>query len=213
MKMNKRRAEKLAGGVDFEKCGGLVPAIAQAVDGEVLMLAFMNREALVRTLTTGKMYYYSRSRKKLWRKGETSGNGQLVENFYIDCDNDALLFKVRQIGSACHTGKSNCFGAPKTKKFTLEELFRVIEGRKRNPQKNSYTNALLKNEKKIYEKIYEESEELVEAARRGKKSEIVWEAGDVLYHLLVLLAKKNVGFGEVLAELEMRRNRKKAKKG
>ncbi|MEW6329595.1 MAG: bifunctional phosphoribosyl-AMP cyclohydrolase/phosphoribosyl-ATP diphosphatase HisIE [Candidatus Micrarchaeota archaeon] len=208
MKITKARAEKIACKIDFGKCRGLVPAIAQAADGEVLMLAFMSREALVRTLTTGKMWYYSRSRRKLWRKGETSGNEQLVEKLYIDCDNDALLFRVRQIGSACHTGKSNCFGTPR--KFSLEELFRVIWERRKNPRKNSYTNKLLRDEDRIYGKIEEESNELIEVARGGKKKEIIWEAGDVLYHLLVLLARKNVKLGEVLAELERRRTAKKA---
>ena len=156
LKTSKAFANKLAKKLNFAKAGGLVPAIAQDyMTGEVLMLAFMNKEAVVRTLTSGKMWYYSRSKKRLWKKGEKSGNEQLVVRAFYDCDSDSLLFKVRQLNNcACHRGTRTCFDQDD---FPLERLFQIIEDRKANPQKGSYTNKLLADKKLALSKVCEES--------------------------------------------------------
>lgn len=204
MKLSKREAGKIASKLDFEKGKGLVVAIVQE-KGKVLMQAFMNRVAFLKTLTTGEMWYYSRSRKRLWRKGETSGNTQSLQSFAIDCDNDSLLFQVKQKGVACHKGTYSCYSREKGKsKFDLEDLIGVILERKRKPKKGSYTCKLLKNEKLIYEKLEEEIFELIEAAQEKGKKNIIWEADDVLYHLLVLMAKKGISLEELCAELARR---------
>jgi len=210
MKLSKRAAVEFANGLDFKKQGGLVPAIVQAPNGEVLMLAYMNREALMCTLTTGKMWYYSRSRRRLWRKGESSGNAQKFLAVAKDCDRDALLFTVEQKGVACHTGNKTCFystnSAPET--FSLAELFSLIEERKKSGDKKSYTRRLLADKNLLSSKIYEESAELVAAFRKKEKTEVVWEAADLLYHMFVLLASKNVCLGDIERELARRRKGK-----
>lgn len=204
--MNKKEAEAFARKLDFEKSKGLVVAIAQDADtGEVLMQAFMNREALLRTLTSGEMWYYSRSRGRLWKKGETSGCIQRVIDFSSDCDLDAVLFRVVQIGNACHMGKTSCFSEFRQQSFSIGDLARIIMDRKKNPCEGSYTCKLLGDEKLLLEKIREESGELIEAAEDGKKGEIVWEACDLLYHMFVLLAEKGITLNDVCNELRRRR--------
>ena len=207
MKLGKKEAVEFAKNTDFKKQGGLVPAIVRTPEGEVLMLAYMNREALMRTLTTGRMWYYSRSRQRLWRKGESSSNTQKLLAVAKDCDCDALLFTVEQKGAACHTGNKTCFystnAAPES--FSLAELFSLIEERKKSGDKKSYTRRLLADQNLLSSKIYEESAELVEAFRKKDKKEVVWEAADLLSHLFGLLASKNVCLGDIERELARRR--------
>jgi len=206
--MKLKQAMEIADKLNFKKGDGLITAVAQdSVSKEVLMVGFMNRDAFIKTLTSKRMWYYSRSRKRLWMKGESSGNVQLIENFYIDCDGDSVLFGVKQKGNACHTGNKTCFfrGYGKRKYFTLDELFSVILNRKMKPKTGSYTNRLLKNQKKLLGKIKEESDELIEAAELKGKNEVVWEACDLLYHMFVLLVKKEISLDEIFSELGRRR--------
>ena len=196
---------------------GLVPAIAQDVKtGAVLMLAYMNEESLKLTLETGYATYYSRSRQKLWKKGEESGHVQKVRAIRYDCDGDTLLLQVEQTGPACHTGAYTCFHhtlseliegeAPSKGSAVLQEVYNVILDRMANPVEGSYTNYLLdKGIEKIAKKVGEEATETVIAAIKGNKNEVRYEASDLLYHLLVLLAQQGVTPEEVWTELASRR--------
>lgn len=210
---------------------GVIPAVAQdAATGEVLMLAYMNREALQRTLETGRAWYWSRSRQALWLKGETSGHHQLVREVLADCDGDAVLLRVEQIGpGACHTGYRSCFhhrlgpgeSRPAPERTfdpaevygtrggdVLAELFALIVERKRMPQEGSYTSYLFaQGLDKILKKIGEESTEVVIAAKNDEPAPLLNEAADLLYHLLVLLAERGLPPAEVLAVLRERRGR------
>ncbi len=196
---------------------GLAPAIAQDASSlDVLMLAYMNAEALDLTLSTGRAHYWSRSRRKLWLKGETSGNFQEVDAVHYDCDADAILLTVRPAGPACHTGESNCFyRALKAGKKAgaksgggtdiLTGLFEVLKSRKGADPKESYVASLYaKGLGAILGKIEEESGELAEAARDEGASEVIHETADLLFHTLVLLAEKEIGIEEVLGELKGR---------
>ena len=167
-------------------------------DGQVLMLAYVSRESLQRTFETGWMTYYSRSRRVLWTKGESSGNLQRLLRLRADCDRDALLATVEQTNVACHTGSYSCFGP---KQLTHADLYRVIQERLENAPPGSYT-ARLKDDELLKAKIMEEAQEVIEAQRR---EDIVWEAADVLYFLTVLLARNDIGVNEVIEELYRRR--------
>lgn len=188
---------------------GLVPAIAQDVGtGEVLMLAYMNEEALKLTKETGIAHYYSRSRQALWKKGETSGHIQEVKGIYYDCDGDAVLLKVNQIGAACHTGNYSCFfneeKGYKDLSNTLKDLYKVIIDRKKNPQEGSYTQYLFdKGIDKILKKIGEEAAEVIIGAKNDKQ-ELIYEASDLIYHLMVLLVNEGVTPSEIMEELRGR---------
>lgn len=188
---------------------GLVPAIAQDVGtGEVLMLAYMNEEALRLTKETGIAHYYSRSRQALWKKGETSGHIQEVKGIYYDCDGDAVLLKVNQIGAACHTGNYSCFfneeKGYKDLSNTLKDLYKVIIDRKKNPQEGSYTQYLFdKGIDKILKKIGEEAAEVIIGAKNDKQ-ELIYEASDLIYHLMVLLVNEGVTPAEIMEELRGR---------
>ena len=194
---------------------GLVPAIAQDISTKaVLMLAYMNEEALEKTLTTGKAHYYSRSRNKLWLKGEQSGHFQYVKSVKYDCDADTLLISVEQVDNACHTGEYSCFhnslledNATQQKRAeVLYELYNVVVDRKNNPKEGSYTNFLLtKGVDKIAKKVAEEACEVVIAAKNASKEEITYETADLLYHLIVLLADNDISLNEIFSELEKRR--------
>ena len=192
---------------------GLMPAIVQDVDTkEVLMLAYMNDESLRKTLSTGETWFWSRSRKELWHKGETSGHIQKVKSINYDCDGDTLLIQVEQVGVACHTGARSCFfnllylyeeeRGEKIDSDLIERLYKIITDRKVNPKENSYTNYLLdEGLDKILKKVGEEAAEVIIAAKNPDRDELIYETGDLLYHLLVLLNKKDVVPREIFAEL------------
>ena len=193
---------------------GLVPAIAvDAYTNEVLMQAYMNEEALRLTLETGRAHYYSRSRGKLWLKGETSGHFQMVADVYTDCDNDSILLRVIQAGTACHTGSRTCFFR-KLKSFSrvadisiLQKNIDTIEDRAEHPQEGSYTNYLLaKGREKICKKVGEESTECVIAAMKGDNEELANELADLYFHTLVLMKDRGLAFNDVLKVLEDRHN-------
>ena len=193
---------------------GMLPVIVQDYQtAEVLMLAYMNEEAFQTTLSLGKMTYYSRSRKELWIKGETSGHYQYVKSLTIDCDKDTLLARVSQVGAACHTGNTSCFFQELVKKeFTtknpmrvFEDVYDVIKDRKANPKEGSYTNYLFeKGIDKILKKIGEEATEIVNKKKNPEKEEIKYEISDFLYHVMVLMVEKGVTWEDIVEELNQR---------
>ena len=202
---------------------GLVPAIVQdATNGAVLMLAYMSRESLAKTLETGTTWFYSRSRQELWNKGATSGHVQMVKELLYDCDGDTLLVKVEQKGAACHEGTYSCFSrrfgeAEPTQTErpalaaagVLTELFAVLEDRRQNPQQGSYTSSLFaKGEDRILKKIGEEAAETIIAAKNHSPGEVIYEMADLWYHCLVLLAAHNISLSELMEELAKRRGGK-----
>jgi phosphoribosylformimino-5-aminoimidazole carboxamide ribotide isomerase len=190
--------------LDFSK--ELIPTIVQDTSGQVLMLAYSNKESLKNVFRTGKGWYYSRSKKNLWMKGETSKNFQKIIKIRKDCDGDALLFTVEQSGVACHSGTYSCFG---DREFTLNALYEIIEGRKKKPVKGSYINKLFTHRKgsenKILEKIGEELTELILASKSNNRDELVYESADLIFHLLILLCEKGIPFKKVVEELRARR--------
>ena len=180
---------------------------------EVLMVAYMNEEAYHMTLKTGKMTYYSRSRQELWVKGETSGHYQYVKSLTADCDKDTILAKVSQIGPACHTGAHSCFfNEIMAREYeesnplkVFERVFDVIKDRKVHPKEGSYTNYLFeKGIDKILKKLGEEATEIVIAAKNPNANEVKYEISDFLYHMMVLMAEKNITWEEITAELAQR---------
>jgi phosphoribosyl-ATP pyrophosphohydrolase/phosphoribosyl-AMP cyclohydrolase len=203
--------------IDFEKYpDGLVPAIVQDAETRVvLMLGFMSAEAFKITWKSGKVTFFSRSRQKLWTKGETSGNFLNVKEIFFDCDADTILIKADPSGAVCHTGADTCFAeenspleiqtSPKQEDF-LSELERIISDRKENPSESSYTSKLFKKGiNKIAQKVGEEAVELVIEAKDYDRELFKNEAADLLYHLLILLAAKDVKLDEVLEVLRERR--------
>ncbi len=192
---------------------GLVPAIAQDyLDGTVLMMAWMNSESLQQTIDTGEAWYWSRSRQELWHKGATSGHIQKVRSLRYDCDSDALLITIEQIGDiACHTGERSCFHQIEgTKKAppadTLSEVYRVIRDRQAHPNETSYTCQLFAGgDNKILKKIGEESAEVVMACKDDDRGAIASEVADLLYHTLVALAHHDVDIRDVYRQLQSRR--------
>jgi len=193
---------------------GLIPVIVQDYKTlQVLMLAYMNEEAYEKTLKTGTMHYFSRSRQSLWLKGETSSHFQYVKALSYDCDNDTLLAKVEQIGAACHTGSYSCFFndiltyefEEKNPLSVLTDVYDVIMDRKVNPKEGSYTNYLFdKGVDKILKKVGEEATEIVIAAKNPNPNEIKYEISDFLYHVMVLMAEKGVTWDEIMEELANR---------
>ena len=193
--------------------GHLTVVVQDYKTNEVLMVAYMNEEAFQKTLTTGKMTYYSRERKELWVKGQTSGHFQFVKSLTMDCDNDTMLAKVKQTGAACHTGNRSCFFNTLFKKeyaetnplMVFENVFNVIKDRKIHPKEGSYTNYLFdKGIDKILKKVGEEATEIVIAAKNPDKEEIKYEISDFLYHVMVLMAEKDVSWEEITRELARR---------
>lgn len=184
--------------IDFNKGGGLVPAIIQDdLTQKVLMLAYMNPEALEITLSTGKVTFFSRSKNRIWTKGETSGHFLLLRSIDIDCDQDTLLVKVQPLGPACHTGADTCFNETNTGSF-LHELEQIILDRKLNPSEKSYTTSLFnKGINKIAQKVGEEAVELIIEAKDEHDDLFLNEAADLMYHFLVLLAQKNMDLASV----------------
>ncbi len=185
---------------------GLVPAIVQdAATREVLMMAYMNRESLERTLETGETYFYSRHRQELWHKGATSGNLQSVKKVRVDCDFDTLLIEVAPAGPACHRGTYSCFEVEPTIEGFLSKLYGLIEDRKEMRPEGSYTTYLFNSGiDKILKKVGEESAETIIAAKNESSAELVAEASDMIYHLLVLLVERGVALEDIARELESR---------
>ncbi|MCW6038947.1 bifunctional phosphoribosyl-AMP cyclohydrolase/phosphoribosyl-ATP diphosphatase HisIE [Spirulina subsalsa FACHB-351] len=216
--MSNSNPSSFAGAIPLEQIRfneqGLVPAIAQDyLDGTVLMMAWMNAEALQKTLETGEAWYWSRSRQELWHKGATSGHFQQVKSLRYDCDSDAILLTIEQIGDiACHTGERSCFhqqgeGKQAPPANTLSGLYEVIRERQRNPNESSYTCKLFAGgDNKILKKIGEESAEVVMACKDDNPQDIASEVADLFYHTLVALAHHNVDLREVYRVLEQRRH-------
>jgi phosphoribosyl-ATP pyrophosphohydrolase/phosphoribosyl-AMP cyclohydrolase len=186
---------------------GVIPAIVQdARTREVLTVAYMNREALNLTIERGQTYFWSRSRQKLWHKGETSGNFQKVVKVRLDCDHDAVLVEVEPTGPACHTGSYSCFAVEPGLEGVLKDLYSLIEERKETRPEGSYTTYLFNSGlDKILKKVGEECTETIVAAKNPDSKQLVSEAGDLLYHLLVLLVERGVTLDEISRELKGRR--------
>lgn len=193
--------------IDFAKNDGLVPAILQDVrTGQVLMLGYMNEEAYQRTREEKVAWFYSRSKGRLWMKGEESGNIQRVKEIRLDCDQDTLLVLVDPAGPTCHLGTQSCFG---DRTFNLEMLEQTVAKKVRNPQPGSYTNYLVSEGlDKILKKVGEEAAEIIIAAKNQDREELIAETSDFLYHLLVLLNQQDVSLADVKAQLAERHGEK-----
>lgn len=204
--------------MDFDELktneAGLIPVVVQDYKtGEVLMMAWMNRESFEKTYKTGTMTYFSRSRNELWVKGETSGHYQYLRSMYVDCDEDTLLAKVKQVGVACHTGARSCFfreilsrGCGETNPLKIfTEVMDVINDRKKNPKKGSYTTYLFEQGiDKVLKKCGEEAAEVIIAAKNPDKEEIKYEIADYLYHVMVLMSMKDITWDDIIKELANR---------
>ena len=206
--------------IDFKKQGGIVPAIVQdARTNQVLMLAYMNKEALELTLKTNFAHYFSRSKQRIWKKGESSNHTQEVESISLDCDNDTILLKVKQNGVACHTGRKSCFFTDlRTEKINsevlvdtsaaygvIDTLYHTIQNRKNEDASKSYTAKLLTGKQNsMLKKIVEEAGEFTFAVKDDNEQEIIYEAADLTYHCLVALASKNVSPDRIKQELAKR---------
>jgi phosphoribosyl-ATP pyrophosphohydrolase/phosphoribosyl-AMP cyclohydrolase len=211
------------GDIKFDE-KGLVPVVVQdAENGQVLMFAYANREAIEKTLETRKAHFWSRSRNKLWQKGEESGNFQEVNDIFLDCDGDTVLMLVNQKGVACHTGKRSCFftslngdeknassfGKAGTSK-TLEDVYQIIEDRKRNPREDSYvSNLFTKGLDAILKKVGEEAGETIIAVKNKNKAEVVYEATDLWFHTLIALAYFGITPDDIYQEFGRRFGKKK----
>ncbi len=206
--------------IDWEKMDGLIPVVTQeASTNEVLMLAYMDKEALTLTLESNIAHYFSRSKQRIWKKGESSGHTQEIVDIMLDCDNDTILLKVNQTGVACHTGRKSCFfTSMKTNEEVLpvevdttaaygviDTLYHTIQEKKNDDPKKSYTAKLLQGEENsMLKKIVEESGEFTFAIKDNDTEEIIYEAADITYHVLVALASKNVSPDRVKQELARR---------
>ncbi len=193
--------------LNFEKTNGLIPAIIQdAQTNKVLMLGYMNQEALTKTEQEQTVTFYSRTKQRLWTKGETSGNFLKVKEIIADCDGDTLLIKVNPVGEVCHTGSDTCFQETnKGKTAFLLYLQEIIHQRKVQPSPDSYTSKLFaKGVNKIAQKVGEEAVELVIEAKDNNADLFKNEAADLLFHYLILLEEKNVGFDEIIEILHQR---------
>ena len=191
---------------NWEKGGELVPAvIVDARTSSVLMVGFMNRESLAKTIQTGFVWFYSRTKGRLWKKGETSGNTLRMTDIKLDCDNDALLIKVIPAGPVCHTGEASCF-KEEVLGGELRELFSTIEKRKNDSPKDSYTATLFNaGLDRIALKVAEESLEVIQAATKETKKRLIEESADLFYHFFVLLAEKKASLKDIEAEIRKRK--------
>ena len=216
---NKEKADSKVSAIPFSEfklnSDGLIPCIAQDYrTGEVLMMAYMNEDSYNKTLQTGLMTYWTRSRQRLWTKGEESGHFQYVKELIIDCDKDTILAKVHQIGPACHTGNETCFFTPLTSvgdkdlanPFSVfTDVYNTIIDRRENPREGSYTNYLFdQGIDKILKKFGEEATETVIAAKNPDPSEIKYEISDLMYHMMVLMADKGITWEDITRELAER---------
>jgi len=223
---NKKEIDEIIKEVNFEKGNGIIPAIAQDYKSKkILMLAYMSEAALRETLRSGYMTYFSRSRGILWKKGEQSGHRQIVKEIFVDCDNDALVFLVEQIGASCHKGYFSCFFRKidteglkqiEEKVFdsdetyatskVLDEVFEIIKGRISSPRPDSYVSELVaKGKEAIFDKTVEEFEELMEAIKIDDLAHINHEVTDLLFHLLVMLAHRGVNLKSIYQEFQRRK--------
>ena len=193
--------------LDFEKMGGLIPAIVQDNDtNKVLVLGFMNEEAYEKTMQTGKVTFFSRTRNCLWTKGETSGNVLKVISVLVDCDNDTLLVKAHPTGPVCHTGADTCFGEKNEEAIMfLKYLQNFIERRRQEMPEGSYTTSLfMKGINRMAQKVGEEAVETVIEATNGTDDRLIYEASDLIYHLIVLLTSKGMRIEDLAKELKKR---------
>ncbi|MBR4995818.1 MAG: bifunctional phosphoribosyl-AMP cyclohydrolase/phosphoribosyl-ATP diphosphatase HisIE [Alistipes sp.] len=190
----------------LDKCAdGLLPVVVQdAVTLKVLMLGYMNREAYDKTMSEGKVTFFSRTRNTLWTKGETSGNYLMVDSVYVDCDQDTLLIKANPIGPTCHRGTVSCFDTPDSEGF-IRHLQAVVQQRHRDMPEGSYTTKLfIKGVKKIAQKVGEEAVESVVEAVDGNRDRFIYEASDMIYHLLVLMEQMGCSIEDLEHELSLR---------
>lgn len=193
--------------VNFEKTGGLIPAIVQdSKTNKVLMLGFMNEEAYQQTMKTGKVTFFSRSKNRLWMKGETSGNTLQVKDILVDCDKDTLLIKAVPAGPVCHTGSDTCFGEQNKEDIMfLKHLQDFIEKRRQDMPEGSYTTSLFeKGVNRMAQKVGEEAVETVIEATNGTEEGFIYEASDMIYHLIVLLTSKGLRIEDLSRELMKR---------
>ena len=195
--------------INWSKVDGLVPAIIQDFrSSQVLMMGYMNQDALAKTAETGKVTFFSRTKERLWTKGETSGNVLQLVNMSLDCDNDTLLVKVEPIGPTCHLGNTTCWDVDpqeESQMVWLNQLERLLEARKNADPESSYTASLYaKGTKRISQKVGEEGVEVALAATSGDKSELVCESADLVYHLMVLLQDQGLSMNDVINKLKQR---------
>ena len=190
---------------------GLIPVVVQDhVTSEVLMVAWANEESIKLMKKTGYTHFWSRSRKKIWKKGEESGNVQKIVSIQTDCDEDTLLIRVEQTGPACHTGEATCFhktlsGDVSKTSSVLPELRRVIADRKANPSQDSYTSKLMNDETKMCKKVIEEAGEFVLSIKDKDEKEMAWELADLIYHTMVAIEKTGLPMSKVFEKLSERR--------
>lgn len=196
--------------LDFEKSDGLIPAIIQNIKtGQVLMLGYMNKAAVKQTLDTGQAWFYSRSKNRLWKKGESSGNTLDVHEIRNDCDQDALLIAVTPNGPTCHTGQTSCFADNVHRFGFLRDLNEVISNRKHSPSEESYTSSLFtKGITRIAQKVGEEATETIIGALAESDESFLNESADLVYHLIVLLVEKGYSLDNVIDILEKRHRKK-----
>lgn len=192
--------------LNFSKLNGLIPAIV--VDyktDKILMLGFMNDQALKKTIETSKVTFFSRTKNHLWTKGETSGNFLIVKNMISDCDNDSIIVYAEPQGPTCHTGNYSCFNIKKDEDFSLQTLNDLIKDRKRKLPDGSYTTELFKSgSDRIIQKVGEEATEVIIAAKNKSRREIIYESADLLYHLMVMLTDNDITLTDVVDELKSR---------
>ena len=217
LKLDEKEIKAFIEKVNFGKGNGFVPVVVQdASNNRVLMQAYMNEEALRLTLASGRMHFWSRTKGRIWMKGEESKHYSLVGNAVLDCDDDAILFKVQQIGQVCHTGEETCFHKPLKPEEEvgvdakmLERLFEVIKERVRNPSENSYVSCLTaKGEDAVLQKIGEEAVEFILAVKSDNPKEATHEAADVIFHMMVSFAQKGYNLNSIFEELDQRHKKK-----
>ncbi|MCG7495974.1 bifunctional phosphoribosyl-AMP cyclohydrolase/phosphoribosyl-ATP diphosphatase HisIE [Vibrio sp. Of7-15] len=201
--------DELTARIDWDKVDGLAPVVVQDFNsGQVLMMGYMNPEALSKTLETEQVTFFSRTKQRLWTKGETSGNVLQLRNIALDCDNDTLLVKVEPIGPTCHTGTTTCFDADKQEESSLvflHQLEQLLASRKNADSDSSYTASLYaRGTKRISQKVGEEGVEVALAATSGDKAELVCESADLMYHLIVLLQDQGLSLNDVINKLKER---------